>query len=212
MEEQTEIPARRGKNRTPWYIHSGDPPTRTSQESMQPVCDVLELLLSEGTLKHYAIGGATAAGFHGEPLATRDVDVFVFSDPTPGASLVSLSPLFSRLAQLGYDAFDEEGILIHGLPVQFLSASPGLETEAVEQAMVAEWEGHRLRVMRPEHLAAIALTVGRPKDRARLVYLVALPEFDHARFDTIVQRYGLHDRWKKWAGALDLIQERRTEN
>ena len=43
---------------------------------MQAVCDVLEQLLAEGTLKQYAIGGATAAGFHGEPLATRDVDVF----------------------------------------------------------------------------------------------------------------------------------------
>ncbi|MCF7675606.1 MAG: hypothetical protein K9M97_09695 [Akkermansiaceae bacterium] len=44
---------------------------------MQAVCDVLEQLVSQGTLRHYAIGGATAAGFHGEPLATRDVDVFV---------------------------------------------------------------------------------------------------------------------------------------
>ena len=33
---------------------------------MQAVCDTLEQLVSEGTLKHYAIGGATAAGFHGE--------------------------------------------------------------------------------------------------------------------------------------------------
>ena len=65
---------------------------------MQVVCDVLEQLVSEGTLKHYAIGGATAAGFHGEPLATRDVDVFVFIEPVPGSLLVSLEPLFSRLA------------------------------------------------------------------------------------------------------------------
>ena len=33
---------------------------------MQAVCDTLEQLVSEGTLKQYAIGGATAAGFHGE--------------------------------------------------------------------------------------------------------------------------------------------------
>jgi hypothetical protein len=38
---------------------------------MQAVCDVLEQLVSEGTLRRYAIGGATPAGFHGEPLATR---------------------------------------------------------------------------------------------------------------------------------------------
>ena len=36
--------------------------------------------------------------------------------------------------------------------------------------MIVEWESHTLRVMRPEHLAAIALSVGRPKDLARRSY------------------------------------------
>ena len=76
---------------------------------MQAVCDVLEKLLSEGTLSRYAIGGATAAGFHGEPLATRDIDVFVFLDPTPGSFLVSLEPLLGRLADLGVAEFDVVG-------------------------------------------------------------------------------------------------------
>ncbi|MCX6872295.1 MAG: hypothetical protein NTW21_00575 [Verrucomicrobia bacterium] len=177
---------------------------------MQAVCDVLEQLLCEGTLRHYAIGGATAAGFHGEPLATRDVDVFVFIDPPAGSLLVTLDPLFSRLAQLGFSEFDEEGLLIHGLPVQLLSAATGLETEAVEQAMVVAWENHRLRVMRPEHLAAIALTVGRPKDRARLVYLAELPDFDHSRFAEILRRHGLQDRWQNWATALGLGQNQNS--
>ncbi len=61
---------------------------------MQKVCGTLEQLVQEGILKQYAIGGATAAGFHGEPLATRDVDVFVFLDPPPGALLVTLDPIF----------------------------------------------------------------------------------------------------------------------
>ena len=81
-----------------------------------------------------------------------------------------------------------------------------LETEAVEQAMVVDWENHRLRVMRPEHLAATALTVGRPKDRARLVYLAELPDFDHARFAGILSRHELHDRWHNWVTALGLCQ------
>lgn len=61
---------------------------------MQAVCDVLEQLIAEGALKHYAIGGATAAGFHGEPLATRDIDVFVFVEP-PLALCSSRSNRFS---------------------------------------------------------------------------------------------------------------------
>lgn len=171
---------------------------------MQEVCDILEQLVSEGSLKRYAIGGATAAGFHGEPLATRDIDVFIFIDPPTGSMLVSLQPLYSRLAQLGFSNFEEEGILIHEFPVQFLSASPGLESEAVEMAILAEWDGHRIRVMSPEHLAAIALTVGRPKDRARLVYLVELPTFDRPKFSEILRRYGLLDRWHDWSSALGL--------
>ncbi|MEI6673879.1 MAG: hypothetical protein WCO57_01745 [Verrucomicrobiota bacterium] len=171
---------------------------------MQAVCDVLEQLVDEGSLRRYAIGGATAAGFHGEPLATRDVDVFVFIDPPVGSMLVTLAPLFSRLAEIGFSEFDEECLLIHGFPVQFLSASPGLESEAVESAVVAEWDKHRIRVMRPEYLAAIALTVGRPKDRARLVYLAELPVFDRYLFAAILSRHGLLDRWHQWATALGL--------
>jgi hypothetical protein len=171
---------------------------------MQDVCDVLEQLLVDGALKCYAIGGATAAGFHGEPLATRDIDVFVFIEPPAGSLLVTLAPIYSRLAELGFTEFEEEGLLIHGFPVQFLSASPGLETEAMEQALAVEWDTHRIRVMRPEHLAAIALTVGRSKDRARLVYLVELPQFDSPLFIDILSRHGLQECWHRWASALGL--------
>ncbi len=67
---------------------------------MQEICDILERLVQEGTLKQYAIGGATAAGFHGEPLATRDVDVFIFVDAQPGQLLVSLDEV--SLIPLGF--------------------------------------------------------------------------------------------------------------
>ncbi|MEO5714185.1 MAG: hypothetical protein ABIT37_11925 [Luteolibacter sp.] len=204
MAGKAALASHRGENRTHRQIHPGDPPTRTREKIMQAVCDVLEQLVREHTLTHYAIGGATAAGFHGEPLATRDVDVFVFIDPPAGSLLVTLEPLFSRLADLGFKEFEEEGLLIHSFPVQFLSAATSLETEAVESAMIAEWEDHRIRVMRPEHLAAIAMTVGRPKDRARLVYLVELPGFDRVYFADILSRHHLQKRWDEWAASLGL--------
>ena len=171
---------------------------------MQRVCDVLEELTAEGILGNYAIGGATAAGFHGEPFATMDVDVFVFLKGEGDSLLVSLEPLFKSLKTKGFDSFEEEALMIHGLPVQFLTAAGALEEEAVTQAMIVEWEDHRMRVMRPEHLAAIALTVGRPKDRARVVYLVSLENFDRVRFREILSRHDLTDRWIEWSAALGL--------
>ncbi|MEI6377961.1 MAG: hypothetical protein WCO97_12270, partial [bacterium] len=115
-----------------------------------------------------------------------------------------LEPLFNNLKEKGFDAFEEEALMIHGLPVQFLTAAGALEEEAVTEAMIVEWEGHRMRVMRPEHLAAIALTVGRPKDRARVVYLTSLEGFDKVRFSEILGRHGLTQKWNEWALALGL--------
>ena len=69
---------------------------------MQKVCDVIEQLLNEGFVGKYAIGGATAAGFHGEPLATRDIDVFCFLNVSEGSFLVSLEPIFKKLSELAF--------------------------------------------------------------------------------------------------------------
>lgn len=56
---------------------------------MQSVCDVLEDLLACGAIQKYAIGGATAAGFHCELLATRDIDVFCYLDAPADSDLSS---------------------------------------------------------------------------------------------------------------------------
>jgi hypothetical protein len=173
---------------------------------VQPVCDVLEALTREGVLQNYAIGGATAAGFHGEPLATMDIDVFVFLENAPGKVLVSLEPILKRLAEFGHDKFEEEALMIHGFPVQFLFPSSPLETEAVNQAVRVVWDGHQVRVMSPEYLAAIALAVGRPKDRARVIFLRALKSFNEGRFLEIIHRHQLASKWQEWAKALGLVE------
>lgn len=117
---------------------------------METVCRTLTELVAEGVIKDSAIGGATAAGFYGEPIATRDIDVFAFIRQSPGALIISLEPLFARLAQKGFESFDEEGILIHGYPVQFISPSPGLGTEAVSAAISMSWKDYSLKIMSPD--------------------------------------------------------------
>ena len=97
--------------------------------------------------------------------------------------------------------------LIHGFPVQFLPVSTPLEKEAVENAMVLTWEEHTIRVMSPEYLAAIAMAVGRPKDRARLVYLCSLQNFSKGKFTDIIQLHGLSETWSAWAKGLGLLEK-----
>lgn len=171
---------------------------------MQEVCDILEQLVQNGAIKDYALGGATAAGFYGEPLATRDIDVFVFLASPPEGILITLEPLYTCLREMGFSEFDEEGILIHGFPVQFLAANPGLETEALEHSSSFEWEDHRLRILTPEYLAAIAVATGRPKDRARLVYLASLENFDNETFERILAKNRLLEIGRQWKSALGL--------
>jgi hypothetical protein len=118
--------------------------------------------------------------------------------------LITLEPLYARLAEKGFSTFDEEGVLIHDYPVQFICPSPGLEIEAVKMATVMSWNDLELKIMRPEYLAAIAIKVGRTKDRARLIYLHELPVFDRDGFMKIIEKHQLKDRWESWAKALDL--------
>jgi hypothetical protein len=90
------------------------------------------------------------------------------------------------------------------MPVQFLAASSELEIEAVNNADVLQWDEHTIRVMTPEYLAAIALTVGRPKDRARVVYLYELQDFELPKFAEILKHHGLTQTWLNWAKGLGL--------
>jgi hypothetical protein len=192
------------KDRITRKNHPGNLGHGTHQKNMETVCRTLAELVAEGIIEDYAIGGATAAGFYGEPIATRDIDVFAFVAQTPNSLLITLEPLYARLAEKGFSTFDEEGVLIHDYPVQFICPSPGLEIEAVKMATVMSWNDLELKIMRPEYLAAIAIKVGRTKDRARLIYLHELPVFDRDGFMKIIEKHQLKDRWESWAKALDL--------
>ena len=46
-----------------------------------------------------------------------------------------------------------------------------------------------------EHLAVIALQTGRAKDKARVLQFVEAGALDAARFQAILARHGLVDRW-----------------
>jgi hypothetical protein len=168
---------------------------------LSEVFEVIESLKSEGIILDYAVAGAMAVLFYTEPLRTYDLDIFVFLPGEPG-SLVTLGPLHRQLVERGYRP-DAEHVLIHGLPVQFLPAYNDLASEALREAVVKEYEPPvHVRVLRPEHLAALAVQTGGRKRREHVARLLESPEFDMTRFEAILNRHGLMDEWRsKWSDS-----------
>lgn len=157
---------------------------------------VINSLVVDGIIGRYAIGGAMAAVFYAEPVSTFDLDIFVAFSPLKG-SLISLSPLYEALSRKGY-RFSGECVVIEGVPVQFWPAYNDLVEEALEQAVEQAYASVPTNVMRAEHLIAIALQTGRPKDRARVELLRSEAKLDLALLDDILRRHGLAYRWAEW--------------
>jgi len=58
--------------------------------------------------------------------------------------------------------------------------------------------GEPVRVFSAEHLCAIALQVGRAKDKARLLQFVEAGAFDPGRLQSIITRHELTVRWQQF--------------
>ena len=80
--------------------------------------------------------------------------------------------------------------LLSGFPVQFLAAR-GLTEEAVRQAERIEFEGVPAKIFRAEHLVAIAASVGRLKDKARIEQLFQQADLDKTKSENILRRHKL---------------------
>ena len=74
--------------------------------------------------------------------------------------------------------------------MQFLAAS-GLTEEAVREAEQIEYEGVPAKIFRAEHIVAIAASVGRAKDKARIEQLLQQADLDQSRLENILQRHNL---------------------
>ena len=152
---------------------------------------------ADGIIEQYAIGGAVGATFYLEPIATVDVDVFVEFRPEPGQLLVSPQPLLDYLVARG-GKLEGEYVVIAGWPVRFLPPPSPLAAEALAEAVPFDVGGIPTRVFSAEHLAAIALEIGRPKDQARLLQFVESGVLDNERFQTIVGRHHLVEKWNRF--------------
>lgn len=161
--------------------------------SLEATLRVLNEMQAAGVIGPYAVGGAVAAFLYVEPGTTFDLDVFVTWETSP-SGLLDLSPLYSDLQQRGY-APRREGVMIEGWEVQFLPTHSPLDTEALAEAVEVEIGGVPTRIFTQEHLMAICLQTGRPKDTARLVQFVQQGRPDETLLIDILRRHGLEGKW-----------------
>ena len=65
-------------------------------------------------------------------------------------------------------------------------------------AQTLDYEGTPVRVVLAEYLLAIMLKVGRLKDYARIEMFVKQDAVDYERFEEIIARYGLQEKWLEY--------------
>ncbi len=164
-------------------MNSGD-------ESNIPLADVMRAANELGASKlieDWALGGALAAIYYVEPFTTYDADIFFI--PADKSLSSGIPAIYSHLQAQGWQV-EREHLLVRGFPVQFLPAQ-GLTEEAVREAERFEYEDVPAKVFRAEHIVAIAASVGRQKDKARIEQLLQQAEIDKSRLESILQRHKL---------------------
>ncbi len=163
---------------------------------MERTVRVLNELQAEGVIGAYAIGGAMAAIFYAEAVLTYDLDVFVALPQTSGG-LLTLAPLYAALSSRGYEERGE-CVIIQGTPVQFLPSYNALIEEALASANEVMLGSTPTRVMRCEHLLAIAVQTGRAKDRDRVRMLSQQSAVNYEFLAAVLDRHDLRKRWTEW--------------
>jgi hypothetical protein len=155
-----------------------------------PLADVLRAaneLVSAGLIKNYALGGALAAIYYVEPFTTYDADIFFV--PTTQDLSGGIPAIYAHLQSKDWRV-EREHLLLNDFPVQFLAAH-GLTEEAVKAALPLNYKGVATKLFRPEYIIAIAASVGRLKDLARIEQIMEQADIDKNLLETILKRYKL---------------------
>ena len=166
---------------------------------VKELATLLNAMREAGVILDYALFGATAQMRYTEPVATFDADVLV-TIPAP-ERLDVLNPLYEFCARRGWHP-EGEAIRVGSWPVQFIPVFSLLTHEALEQAELADFEGVPFRVVSACHLAVIALSVGRPKDYARILALMEVKAVTREAVAEVAARHGLGERWQQFVGRF----------
>jgi hypothetical protein len=164
---------------------------------MKDTFAVLNQMVADGAIENYALAGAVGAMFYVEPFSTHDIDVLVVIPETEGKLIAEL-PGWKYLSSHGYSEIRGEGIVIESWPVQFLPVSNPLESEAYLKAQGQNLDGVIVRVVQPEHLVAMMLTLGRLKDFARIQMFLSQDAVNSEVLNDVLLRHGLNGKFKEF--------------
>jgi hypothetical protein len=180
---------------------------------MKQTLTVVNAMEADGVIGRYAISGAIAAYNYIEAAVTDDLDILVSFDRSTDqstAGLITLAPIYTYLKSRGYEEHRREGIVIEGWPVQFLPVADALDAEALAQAEETEIQlgdiqgSVTTRVLRPEHLVATALRVGRPKDLIRITQFLDEKAVDSKLLCDMLARHGLRETWRNFCARAGI--------
>lgn len=127
---------------------------------------------------------------------------------------MALGPILASLARRGYTEFNREGLMIEGWPVQFVPVASDLEVEALDRALDVDIQLDarrspvRTRVLKPEHLVAMAAKVGRPKDRLRIAQFLREEAVDLNTLRDVLDRHTLLQVWRDFCATAGLARYR----
>ena len=172
----------------------------TMVHAMKLVAELLNDMLASGVVTNYAVFGAVAQMRYTSAVMTMDADVLV-AVPNP-ERLDLLGPIYRFCAERGYHP-EGEAIRVGEWPVQLIPVFDRLTMEAMEEAETGEIDGKPLRVVRADYLAVIALSVGRPKDFARILALVEGDATTAAAIAGLAARHGLSEAWHRFQERFD---------
>ena len=155
-----------------------------------PLADVLRAangLVAAKLIEDWALGGALAAIYYVEPFTTYDADIFFI--PADKGLTAGIPAIYTQLQAQGWQV-EREHLLLREFPVQFVAAS-GLTEEAVREAARIEFESVPAKIFRAEHIVAIAASVGRQKDKARIEQMLQQAGLDKTLLEKILHRHKL---------------------
>ena len=161
-----------------------------------PTLKVINQLEAEGIIKRPSIGGSIALMYYSQPAKTDDLEVFCYV--VGQGDFVSLAPIYRRLEELGYEIKDLY-INIEGVDVLFFVPGPleALPHEALDTSIEIEVEGVPTRVFQYEYGLAVKAQANRAKDWIHIISAIESMEPDETKLMSILEKYGLADRWKR---------------